>query len=340
MPLRPASLALSLLLLGPHAQGAEQADANAEAAAVPPQETRAPLLERSQADARALERQLPEPQQQHLEADGEAFLALWRPAHTDAPQGTVILLPGAGESADWPRSVGPLRRKLPASGWHSLSLSLPDAPSDAAARREPGEPAQDDTPADVPAAGAGDNAPLAATPAAELGSAEAGAAAPTPTAASAPRQGHAVRVLARIDAAVAFAERQQAQPVVLLGHGSGAYWAARYLAERRPAQIRHLLLVAAAQPPGLSPGLEELIADPQPATGDFYYRNQARDRDAAHARLLAGQRQSHPAYSQVALDVLPGNPAIEQEQLFRRLRGWLERQRQGDSRASQASGRR
>ncbi|MFZ2320209.1 MAG: DUF3530 family protein, partial [Pseudomonas sp.] len=37
----------------------------------------------------------------------------------------------------------------------------------------------------------------------------------------------------------------------------------------------------------------------------------------------ASKRQAQPAYVQVAMKALPGNPATEQEQLFRRIRGWL-----------------
>ena len=134
---------------------------------------------------------------------------------------------------------------------------------------------------------------------------------------------HAERVLARIEAGIAFAEQQQATTLVLLGHGSGAYWAARYLAERKPAQVKNLLLVAAEVPAGFSPPLEELVPGLQLATGDFFYKDQAVDRTAATTRLQASKRQKHPAYIQVAMKALPGNPGIEQEQLYRRIRGWL-----------------
>ncbi|WPC04670.1 alpha/beta hydrolase family protein [Pseudomonas benzenivorans] len=324
MPLHPASLALSLLLLGVHAQGDEQSDASTAPA---PTEERAPLLERSQVDARALERRLRAQEQQHLQTDAEAFLALWLPANTSEPRGVVILLPGDDASADAPRSVGPLRRKLPDAGWHSLSLSLPDALSDLPPPAQASVPVQDDNPVEAAAVDDTDDAPLEATPSAELGNAEPSSDAPAPAATKDPRQAHAARVLARIEAAIAFAERQQAKPLILLGHGSGAYWAAHYLAERGPTKIRHLLLVAAERPEGFSPGLAELIPGLQLATGDFYYKGLTHDRDAALERLQAGKRLKHPSYTQVALTPLPGAPATEQEQLFRRIRGWLERQR-------------
>ena len=94
------------------------------------------LAERSQDEALALQEQLPAGEQQQLKAGDESFLALWQPANKGDAQGLVILLPGAGESADWPQAIGPLRSKLPDAGWHSLSLTLPD-PQPAADSTEP-----------------------------------------------------------------------------------------------------------------------------------------------------------------------------------------------------------
>ena len=118
--------ALFLSLIIPCALPALAADAPKDAAKDAPEE-RAPLPSRAQEDAIALERQLPKEDQQQLQAGDESFLALWKPANTDEPQGAVIILPGAGESPDWPDVVGPLRRKFPNVGWSSLSVTLPDA---------------------------------------------------------------------------------------------------------------------------------------------------------------------------------------------------------------------
>jgi len=288
---------------------------------------RQPLAERSATEAVALEQRLPAEEQQQLQAGAETFLALWQPANVGEPSGVVILLPGAGETADWPQAIGPLRRKLPDAGWHSLSLSLPD-PQDDTPPASPAAAANTAEPSAAPAATDTPPAAPAAAGSAETSSAETAAepAPPTPTTPASPeeqRKVHAERVLARIQAAVAFAQQQQARSIVLLGHGSGAYWAARYLAERQPPQIHNLVLVAAAVPPGLTPVLEELVPGLKLATGDFYYQDQAADRTAALKRQQAGKRQKHPAYIQVAMKALPGNPAAEQEQLYRRIRGWL-----------------
>lgn len=313
---RPRLPALCLLLLLPHALTLQAADAAAPTAANAAAIERPVIPERSQAEAVALERQLPQTEQQQLTAADEQFLALWKPANAAEPSGVVILIPGDAESADWPRVVGPLRKKLPDAGWHSLSLSLPDPQGDAPPIRLAEAAA---SPNAVPEAKepAATTAPVADTNATA-------AEAPEPSAVAEEQyQAHTARVLARIQAGIAFAQQQKPKAIILLGHGSGAYWAARYLAENHPAEIQNLLLVAAQMPAGFSPALDELVPGLQLATGDFYYKDQTADRTAALQRAQAGKRQQHPAYIQIAMKALPGNPATEQEQLYRRVRGWL-----------------
>jgi hypothetical protein len=315
MPARFSPLALALLLALPVLAEQQDSPPGSAAAAETPSEDAAPerpaLPERSVSEAQALEQRLEQREQQWLQADDERFLALWLPANVGEPSGAVILLPGDAENADGATAVGPLRRKLPDGGWHSLSLTLPDPDHDAPPLRLPEPPtsAAAEAAADDEASGEAETAPSAA---------------PDPAANDAARRcAHAQRVMARIDAGIAFARQQQASRIVLLGHGSGAYWAAQYLAERQPEDIHNLLLVAAAVPAGFSPPLDELVPQLELATGDFYYKDQAGDRQAALRRLQASKRVKHPTYVQVAMKALPGNRGIEQEQLYRRLRGWL-----------------
>jgi len=298
------------------------AEASAETPAAAPTE-HAAVPERSENEAQALQQQLPTPEQQQLSTNAGNFLALWKPANAAEASGVVILIPGDSESADWPQAIGPLRNKLPDVGWSSLSLTLPDphdqapqvAPAPAAettsatAEADPAAPASE--PADAPAPSEA-AATTQAIPAPEAG----------PLTQATPEQ-HAERVLARIQAAVAFAQSQKAKRIVLLGHGSGGYWAARYLGNSPSPEVQNLLLVAAQVPAGFSPPLEELVPNLKLAVGDFYYKDQPTDRTAALKRQQASKRQAQPAYVQVAMKALPGNPATEQEQLFRRIRGWL-----------------
>ncbi|WP_130931020.1 alpha/beta hydrolase family protein [Pseudomonas sp. Sample_24] len=325
---RLALPALCLSLILPCAFSVEAADPAPAAVEQPAEEKpleRQPLPERSQEEAAALERKIPSQEQQQLQAGGDTFLALWKPANTAEPKGAVIIVPGAGETVDWPQAIGPLRRQLPDAQWNSLSITLPDLQSDAIAPRF----------VEVP--------PVPKTP--DTGSKDAATAAPIeqvaggeaevpdkPVAETSEEQSKAdaERIFARIDAAIAFAEQQSARSIVVLGHGTGAYWAARYLSERQPSQIERFVMVAAQTPAQVKPDLDQLAPNLKLPTADIFYMDKPLDRNAALARLQASKRLKTSAFSQVALKALPGNDKAQQEQLVRRVRGWLNPQNAAD----------
>ncbi|WP_223445669.1 MULTISPECIES: alpha/beta hydrolase family protein [Pseudomonas] len=317
---RLALPALCLSLILPCAfsvKAADPAPAAEEKTAEEKPLERQPLPERSQEEATALERKIPAQEQQQLQAGTDTFLALWKPANTAEPKGAVIIIPGAGETVDWPQAVGPLRRKLPDAEWSSLSITLPDLQSDAIAPRiveaapapKPPETGSKDsttaTPVEQVAGGEADVADKAIAETTEKQS-----------------KADAERIFARIDAAIAFAEQQSARSIVVLGHGSGAYWAARYLSEKQPSQVEKLVMVAAQAPVAAKPELAELTPTLKLPTVDIFYNDRLLDRNAALARLQANKRLKASSFSQVSLKALPDNK-VEQEQLFRRVRGWL-----------------
>jgi hypothetical protein len=280
------------------------------------------LLDRSQEDTLALQRQLPQQEQQQLQADSDSFLALWKPANVSQPKGAVIIIPGADESADWPQAIGPLRRKFPDIGWASLSLTLPDVPNDGSLPR-----IEETTAVVDQAAAAKDTKPDDASKKAEpANTAEADAAASVARAAAVEERtkAEAERIFARIESAIAYAQQQKAHSIVLLGHGSGAYWAARYLSERPSPLIQKLIMVSAQEPSNAKPPLDELTTTLKVKTADFVYQDLPQNRQAALQRLQASKRTKNVGYKQVTLTALPGDDAGEQEQLFRRVRGWLE----------------
>ncbi|WP_460121843.1 alpha/beta hydrolase family protein [Pseudomonas sp. H3_G09] len=317
---RLALPALCLSLILPCAFSVEAADPAPAATDKPAEEKpaeRQPLLERSQEEAAALQRKLPVQEQQQLQAGSDTFLALWKPANSAEPKGAVIIVPGAGETADWPQAVGPLRRKLPDVEWSSLSITLPDLQGDAiaprvvepaAAPKAPETTSKDATTAQPIEQAAGGEAEVAEQVVAETSEEQAKA--------------DADRIFARIDAAIAYAEQQSARSIVVLGHGTGAYWAARFLSERQTPQVEKLVMVDAQAPVKALPPLVELTPTLKLPTVDIFYMDKALDRNAALERMQASKRLKTSAFSQVALKVLPDKKA-EQEQLVRRVRGWL-----------------
>ncbi|WP_426156675.1 alpha/beta hydrolase family protein [Pseudomonas sp. TSRC2-2] len=317
---RLALPALCLSLILPCAFSVEAADPAPAATDKPAEEQpaqRQPLLERSQEEAAALQRKLPAQEQQQLQAGSDTFLALWKPANSADPKGAVIIVPGAGETADWPQAVGPLRRKLPDAEWSSLSITLPDLQGDAIAPRviEP-----------TAAPKAAETASKDATTAQPIEQAAGGEAEVAEQVVAETREeqarADADRIFGRIDAAIAYAEQQSARSIVVLGHGTGAYWAARFLSERQTPQAEKLVMVDAQAPAKALPPLAELTPTLKLPTVDIFYMDKALDRNAALERMQASKRLKTSAFSQVALKVLPDKKA-EQEQLFRRVRGWL-----------------
>lgn len=322
---RLAMPALCLSLILPCAFSVEAADpapaSTAEQPATEKPAERQPLLERSQEEAAALERKVPAQEQQQLQAGADTFLALWKLANTAEPKGAVIIVPGAGETADWPQVIGPLRSKLPDVEWSSLSITLPDLQSDAiaprviapaAAPKAPESGSKDSTTAQPIEQAAGGEAEVADQVVAETTEEQS--------------RTDAERIFARIDAAIAYAEQQSARRVVVLGHGTGAYWAARFLSERQSSQVEKLVMVDAQTPSKAKPQLAELTPTLKLPTADIFYMDKALDRNAALERMQASKRLKTSAFSQVALKALPDKKA-EQEQLFRRVRGWLNPQK-------------
>ncbi|MFA7891900.1 alpha/beta hydrolase family protein [Pseudomonas putida] len=288
--------------------------------------SRPPLIERSQEDAQALERRVPKAEQQTLQAGADSFLALWKAANDSDPQGVVIIVPGAGETADWPNAVGPLRQKFPDVGWHSLSVSLPDLLLDSPLARVETKPATAPVQADGQTAPAKDEPADANANVAQATAAEPEAAQGTDAEAASQQAdpADAERIFARLDAAVAFAQQHNARSIVLIGHGSGAYWAARYLSEKQPPEVQKLVMVAAQTPARVEHDLESLTPTLKVPTADIYYVTRSADRNAAMQRLQASKRQKDSQYRQLSLIAMPGNQAADQEQLFRRVRGWMQ----------------
>lgn len=319
---RSALPALCLSLLFTSAFSVQAADTPAPAAEKPIE--RQPLPERSQEEASALERKIPQQEQQQLQAGSDSFLALWKPANSAEPEGVVIIVPGSGENADWPQAIGPLRRKLPDADWGTLSLSLPDVSVDTLPPRVMAAPkASVDT--------SSKDASTADKPIEQATSAEAEGTDPAVVpGADEQDKTDASRIFARIDAAVAFAQTQGARAVVLVGHGTGAWWAARYLDEKQPSQVQKLVMVAAQTPNGRQPDVQQLAPGLKLPTADVFYQDNAQARKSAQARAQTAKRLKNDGYKQVSLKTVPGNSAAEQEQLYRRIRGWLSPQASAD----------
>ncbi len=82
-------------------------------------------------------------------------------------------------------------------------------------------------------------------------------------------------------------------------------------------------MVAGKTPAARQPDLQQLAPALKVPTADVFYQEGALERKNAQERLQAAKRSKNDTYKQVSLTALPGNSAAEQEQLYRRVRGWL-----------------
>jgi len=60
-----------------------------------------------------------------LDETGDRFLGIFLQPWTGRALGGVIIVHGMGGHPDWPEVVAPLRLKLPADGWATLSIQMP-----------------------------------------------------------------------------------------------------------------------------------------------------------------------------------------------------------------------
>jgi len=278
-----------------------------------------------------------------LSTPREHFSALYLAANQAEPRGMLILLPGVGESFDWPNVIGPLRNKLPDAGWHTLSLNLPPQPSVKDAIQpiiaspvaeqiiiEPPVPAllEDRTETDEPLANDTEqNAAEADEPATDEALASESAEdqvateADEPIVEALPPLTYPERIHSFIAAAIDYAQQQQAAEIVLLGHHEGAYWALNYPIAQSVAVPLRVVLVAARVNTQASQSYENLINANILPVADFYYKDDRTAQAAALKRLQASKRAGLTQYHQIGLTAV--HSSLEQEQLFRRIKGWL-----------------
>ena len=276
----------------------------------------------------------------------EHFSALFLPANVAQPRGMVILLPGADESFDWPVVIGPLRKKLPDAGWHTLSLNLPELPlpsltnnkvlAGITAEQIPVQaPELIDAPEDIepmddaeliePEAEIEDEDPLVelATTAPPL-DAEDDDVTPEPIQ---PKviiiPEYPQRISNFLDAALDYAQTLAVEEVVLIGHHEGAHWVLNYQNQHVARLPIRSVLISPRNSELLETSYEALIEASHQPIADFYYKHNAIANAAAQQRLAASRRANRQDYKQISLTTATGVRALEQESLFRRVKGWL-----------------
>lgn len=285
---------------------------------------REPVLGRNVLAAQALQLSADAAQLLDLSTPVEHFSALFLAANVAQPRGMVILLAGAEESFDWPEVIAPLRRKLPDAGWHTLSLNLPEPPpSGLTPNKIIAEPVAEQIPVLPPTPLPEPEEELVPEPTDEV-------AVETDNAKSEPAPLEPIvipeypqRISNLLDAAVAYAQTIGATEIILLGHHEGAHWILDYQNQHAVTLPTRLAMIAARSTYLIDLPYETLIAANTQPLADFYYKNNVIEQKAAQQRLAASRRANRKTYQQIGLTTASGVQAIEQERLFRRVKGWL-----------------
>lgn len=256
-----------------------------------------------------------------LETRQESFLGLLELANRGQPEGNILILPDDRTSPDWPVIVHDLRRQLPDYGWNTLAVELPPLPQPDAVR------AVQLPVIDMPASGT----PAQADAASQTDPNQPDTTQTDPAAADddAPDyQAYSSQAFERISAARnQLASRSEGQQVII-GLGSGAYWASRYLQEN-PEPMTYLILIDAQQPAAISePKLTALLSELQATTLDLYHSSNLPDsaeEEAAALRRNAVARSQRNGYAQRRMPVTPMPVAQKNQRLVQTLRGRLQK---------------
>ncbi len=222
-----------------------------------------------------------------LSSDQERFIALALEQRTENPQGGLLILHDVGHTPDWPYLLQQVRTVMPDLGWSTLSIDLPTPATEALGV--------------LPLADT--NEPISAT--------------------TSPVEAQA-RVLARIQAGIAYLNGEGLFNIAVLGYGDGAYWGTKYLSERLAEEEQDSFALILFEPPLKYPDLPELMASLTIPTLDLYMRDSEFAHDQAELRKGAVMRAKHPDYLQIhdaPRHGFYGLPSIDRS--TRRIWGWL-----------------
>ncbi|MGI3129472.1 DUF3530 family protein [Halopseudomonas pachastrellae] len=298
---------IALLCLVNHAV-AQEPEPDAGAISAPSE--RVDALSRSALYRDVLQRETPTEEQRQLEFNSESLFGLFLPAARPEPLGGVLLIAGAGEHADWPELIGPARRQLSDAGWHTLAITLPDAP---------------DGPTIIspPIADPANQPPAEAEPGADPAMLAGSEPADDPAPAVSLDYGTAAGGL--ITAALQVLQAEGAEQISLVARRDAGYWALLATDSTPPEQPPQAMVLFEARQPAAAerPSLSSLLEGWDKPMLEMLDRDSPLGQAQAAEHLRVARRAGHNAYRQ--LDLAPiQRSAVAQEMIGKRLQGWLE----------------
>lgn len=261
-----------------------------------------------------------------LNAGSEEFTALWRKDQSGDAFGAVLIIPGDGQTANWPNTIDALRRDLPDNGWGTLSIDLKDRPRKSIPKRE------------------------TANTNAEAGSETSEGAVATIESSSSLDQKKLAEIeslnIQRIQAAVNFLNSEGQYNIILIGYGSSAVRVIDYVSTLTSAKtnnavaknakvkidrpVRALVLINArnTMPEDEVSEFERLIWRDIPVL-DVFFGNHYLDQYESDKRHTAAKTNRLSAYIQLKLMVPSTTVFNGENRLSRRIRGFLNKHAKG-----------
>lgn len=246
--------------------------------------------------------------------------ALYLPANRDKARGWIILLPGSNETADSAFNIDLLRRTLPDSGWHTLSLQVPQenfsglriSPSpDSSVNSQPAGP-DDSTSVDSTRTDSSPDEKVTPGNPAKPATAEA------TNPASLEQRIHAV-----LDAVMELTRKEDPEEnhLILLGQHEGAWHLLQWLNQQPAIRADALILLHPRHPDSDSAELASLAGASNIPVTDYFSSHRQPEVQAARQRLNASKRNPGSNYLQTGLRE-PAS-ALQQSELVRRMKGHL-----------------
>lgn len=281
----------------------------------------------------------------------KSTLALWRKQTSGTPYGAILLLHDDGQHPDWPFTLRPVRTNLTQFGWSTLSISLPDTVSNEIPPRPdptptPAQTNEEKEETDSSAVDAEETAKLmeqdsevdkqaeSATPVSQ-----------TPTnVKQEPKVKKDFEKLAQqhIEWGMRYLNEQGQFNIIVVAYGTAAYRAAKFINQeegsgvnlkvkgKKQRAVRALALVSARNT--IATEEQEIVDffnDPSMPIYDIYFDNHHLDEIESKKRKVFTKQQNFKHYYQFRM-AEPKTAIFEGEnQLTRRIRGFLNKHARG-----------
>ena len=279
------------------------------------------------------------------EGQKDAYLGLYTENYGRDPQGYALILHDNQQHPDWPGIVHYLRSQLPAKGWSTLAISLPNQwqLTEASPRETPAvvvQPAAQTTgdesekaaeaAPEKPPANSPENRPATEKTA---GTSEAANATTEPPAqpemtytqlsVAYPPEEIPNIIQGRLTEALAFLQARDPMPIIVIAVGTSATFAAKQVHNLRMRDIAGLVMVDAmavtqegfdvnSDAPGLRIPVLDLVPEFNP-------------RANPEARLRAARREARKSYEQQIISGADGSFTGYEEFATKAIRGWARR---------------